>query len=137
MHHHAFTHVRFCLWYARPDSRDHATRLMAGNHRVRVLRKAGSLARLSLRPAILVQIAPAHAGRLHLHDHFVRARRWVTELHQIQLATAREYNTTHSSLLFAGCPDSSAGSPAWGTAGETRCAHVAAKPAARQNARMS
>src|SRR5260370_1513892 len=53
-----------------------------------------------------MQVAAAHAGRLHLDDDIVSLRRWIRKLHQFQPAFAREYNAPHRFLrLFLLWPD--------------------------------
>jgi hypothetical protein len=45
-----------------------------------------------------MQIAAAHAGRLHLDHHVMGVGSGIGELHQFQSALAREYNTAHDFL---------------------------------------
>src|ERR1700733_11946836 len=140
MHHHALADPRFLLRHAGTDRGHYAARFVAGNHRIGVLWEAGRLARLAFRPTVLVQVAAAHAGRLHLDYDFLRAGCGVGELHHLQFTTTGEHDTTHDLLLIlSGQSDdaSTAVPPAWGTAAGTRCAHAAPSPAARQNAGMN
>src|SRR5579859_457787 len=99
MHHDALTDPSFLAGNCRTNRSYHTTRLVSGDHRIRILRKARGLARLPLGPAILMQVAAAHARGLHLHHDLVRAGRRIGELHHFQFATAGEHDTTHGSLL--------------------------------------
>jgi hypothetical protein len=53
-----------------------------------------------------MQVAAAHAGRLHFDDDVMSIRSGIGELHQFQSALAREYNAAHRvlPLAFAGVP---------------------------------
>src|SRR5207248_149861 len=57
--------------------------------------------RAALRPPVLVQIAAAHARRLHLDDDLALARRRIGEVHQLELPFALKHDPAHSSLLPA------------------------------------
>jgi hypothetical protein len=46
-----------------------------------------------------MQVAAAHSRRLHLDHHLVWSRRRIIELHELELASAREDHATHSRLL--------------------------------------
>src|SRR5262245_60459177 len=46
----------------------------------------------------MVQIAPAHARRLHLDDDLVRPRRRIGEGHQFELAITGEHDAAHGFL---------------------------------------
>src|SRR4051812_3248267 len=107
VHHHPGADARLLLRYARANRRHHAAWFMPGDHRIRIGRKSrgvGSAARFW--PAVLVQIAAAHAGSLHLDDDLVWAGRRIGELHHLKLAPAGENDTTHCFLLpgsIVGC----------------------------------
>ena len=89
MHHDALADARL-LGIDRGADRDHhAAGFMAGDDRAVVHRNAGRLG-LALRPAVLMQVAAAHAGRLHLDHHVMGIGRGIGELHQFQLAFARK-----------------------------------------------
>jgi hypothetical protein len=45
-----------------------------------------------------MQVAAAHAGRLHLQHHIMRPRKRIVELHELQLAVAGEYDAAHGRL---------------------------------------
>jgi hypothetical protein len=53
---------------------------------------------LALGAAVLMQVAAAHAGRLHLDDDIVSVRRGIGEWHQFQLAFAVKHHATHRFL---------------------------------------
>jgi len=59
----------------------------------------GSVAAAS--PPILVQIAAAHARRLHLDDDLALARCRIGKVHQLELPFALKHDPAHSSLLPA------------------------------------
>src|SRR5205823_13167790 len=85
---------------AGPDRRDDAAGLMTGDDRLgRCRQTADRLA--AFRPAVLVQVAAAHARRLHLDDDFALARRRVGEFHHFELAFAGKHNPAHRFLLPA------------------------------------
>jgi hypothetical protein len=50
-----------------------------------------------------MQVAAAHAGRLHLDDDIVSLGGGIRELHQFQPAFAREYNAAHRFLRLFCC----------------------------------
>ena len=97
MHHHALADLRF-LGVDRAADRDHhAAGFVPGDDGAVAHRDAAGLA-LALGAAVLMQIAAAHAGRLHLDDDIVSVRRGIGELHQFQFAFAVEYHAAHGFL---------------------------------------
>ena len=53
-----------------------------------------------------MQVAPAHAGRLHLDDHVMGFGGRIGERHQLQFAFAGKHNAAHGFLrLFLSWPD--------------------------------
>src|SRR6267142_5245165 len=97
MHHHALTDMRLLCLDGGADSDHHAAGFVSGDHGAVLHRDAGGL-RLALRAAVLMQVAAAHAGRLHFDDDVMRFRSGIGELHQFQSALAREYNAAHRVL---------------------------------------
>ena len=97
MHHDALADARL----PRIDGgaeRDHdAAGLVSGDDGPVPHRNAGWL-RLAFRAAVLVQVAAAHAGRLHLDHHVMGIRSGIGKLHQLQSAFAREHNAAHRFL---------------------------------------
>src|SRR5215217_7041458 len=81
----------------RPDRGDDAAGLVTADGRLARRRKPAGRAAAS-RPAILVQVAAAHAGGLHLDDDLALARGRIGELHQLELALAGKDNPAHSTL---------------------------------------
>ena len=73
---------------------------MAGDDRLGRRRQAAYRG-TAFRPAVLVQVAAAHAGGLHLDDDFALARCRVGELHHFELAFAGKHNPAHRFLLPA------------------------------------
>src|SRR5439155_19807553 len=78
MHHDALPDLRLGGADAGADGRDDAARLVAGDDRFGRGRQAADRG-AALRPAVLVQVAAAHAGGLHLDDDLALARRRVGE----------------------------------------------------------
>src|SRR5258708_25284694 len=105
MHHHALADVSFLRTDRGADRDHHAARFVPGDHRTVTHWDARRL-RLTFGAAVLMQVAAAHAGRLHLDDDVVSIWCGIGELHQFQPAFAREYNAAHRSLrLFLLWPD--------------------------------
>src|SRR5712671_3287221 len=75
----------------------HAAGFVSGDHGTVLHRDTGGL-RLAFRAAVLMQVAAAHAGRLHFNDHIMGVRSGIGELHQFQSAFAREHNAAHRLL---------------------------------------
>src|SRR3982074_2416943 len=97
MHHHALADPRFLRIDGRAD-RDHdAAGSVPGDHGTVPDRNAARL-RPALGAAVLMQVAAAHAGRLHLDHHVMGVRRGIGELHQFQSALTREYYAAHRFL---------------------------------------
>src|SRR5580704_4991785 len=105
MHHDALADAGL-LGIDRAADRDHhAAGLVPGDHGAVPHRYS---ARLGLAPgaAVLMQVAAAHARRLHLDHHIMGIGGGIVEPHQFQPAFAREYNPAHGFLrLFklVGC----------------------------------
>src|SRR6266852_9270882 len=97
MHHDALADSRHLHVDVATDSDHHAAGFVPRNDRTLLHRNAGGLW-LTFGTAVLMQVAAAHAGRLHLDDDIVSVRRWIGKLHQFQPAFAREYNAAHRSL---------------------------------------
>src|SRR5882757_5542033 len=97
VHHHAPTDMRLLCIDGGADRDYHAAGFVSGDHGAVLHRDAGGL-RLALRAAVLMQVAAAHAGRLHLDHDVMSIRSGVGELHQFQSALAREYNAAHRVL---------------------------------------
>jgi hypothetical protein len=97
MHHHALADARL-LGIDGVADRDHdAAGFVPGNDGAVPHRDAGRL-RLAFGAAVLMQVAAAHAGRLHLDHHVMGIRAGIRERHQFQSALAREYNPAHRFL---------------------------------------
>src|SRR5467141_742811 len=105
VHHHALTDMRLLCIDGGAGRDHHAAGFVSGDHGAVLHRDAGGL-RLALRAAVLMQVAAAHAGRLHFDDDVMSIRSGIGELHQFQSALAREYNAAHRVLpCFCWCPD--------------------------------
>src|SRR5579883_2430760 len=98
VYHHPLADAGFLLRYAGTDGGHHAAGLVAGNHRVGVLREACGLAGLAFGATVLVQVTAAHSRCLHFYHDFVRSGRWIGELHELQLPPTGKYDTTHGPL---------------------------------------
>ena len=100
MHHDALPDLRLGGADAGADGRDDAARLVAGDDRFGRGRQAADRG-AALRPAVLVQVAAAHAGGLHLDDDFALTRSGIGEFHHFELAFAGKHNPAHRCLLPA------------------------------------
>src|SRR5450631_858341 len=97
VHHHALADPRL-LGIDRGADRDHdAAGFVPSDDGTVPHRNAGRLG-LALRAAVLMQVAAAHAGRLHLDNHVMGFRSGIGERHQFQSAFSREYNAAHGFL---------------------------------------
>src|SRR2546421_5138471 len=96
MHHHALADPRLLGIDGRADRDDDPARLVAGDDGALVHGNAARLG-LAFRATILMQVAAAHAGRLHFDDDVVGIGGGVFELHQFQFAFAVKDNTAHRS----------------------------------------
>ena len=101
VHHDALADPRHLLADLGADRRDDAARLVPADHRVRVDRQAADRLAPGFRPAVLVEVAAAHARGLHLDDHLAGARGRVREFHQLDLAIALEDHAAHRFLQFS------------------------------------
>src|SRR5258708_2860674 len=99
MHRHALADARFRGPDRGADRDHHAARFMPGDDRAFRHGNAGG-ARLALGPAVLMQVAAAHAGGLHLDDDIMGIGGGIFEPHQFQPTFAREYNAAHGLLRF-------------------------------------
>ena len=113
VHHHALADARLLLRHAGPDGGDNAARFVAGDHRIRVGRQAGRLARSGpsaggtdagrcrtcRRPSSRPPLRPGLA--------------WDRGIHHFQITPAGEYDTTHGSLLSLAWIEVRARSPRW------------------------
>ena len=98
VHHDALADLRLGGADPGADRGDDAAGLVPGDHRFgRRGQPADRLA--ALRPAVLVQVAAAHARGLHLDDDLALARRRVGKFHHFELAFAGKDNPAHPSLL--------------------------------------
>jgi hypothetical protein len=97
MHHYTLTNARLACVDPRAQRDDDTARLMTGDDGIRIHGQSGRL-RPTLRSPVLMQIAAAHPGRLHLDHDVLRPRRGVIELHQFELASARKHHALHGSL---------------------------------------
>ncbi len=80
------------------DRGDDAARLVPGDGRLaRGGEAAGRAA--GFRAAVLVEVAAAHARRLHLDDDLALARNRIGEVHQLELAFSGKDNPAHRFLL--------------------------------------
>src|ERR1700686_288518 len=105
VHHDALADSRLLRIDGAADRGHHAARFMPHDDGTVVHRNAGRL-RPTFGAAVLMQVAAAHAGRLHLDDHVVGIGSGIGKLHQFQPALAREYNAAHRFLrLFLLWPD--------------------------------
>ncbi len=94
VHHHALADMRF-LGADRGACGDHdPAGFVAGDDGAVAHRNAARLG-LAFRAAVLMQIAAAHAGRLHFDDDVVSIGGGVFELHQFQFAFAVKDNAAH------------------------------------------
>jgi hypothetical protein len=97
VHHHPLADPRL-PGIDRGAGRDHhAAGFVPGDDGTVPGRNAGGLG-LALRATVLMQVAAAHAGRLHLDDHVMGIRGGIGEGHQFQPAFAREHNAAHGFL---------------------------------------
>src|ERR1700692_2830390 len=98
VHHDALADLRLGGADPGADRGDDAAGLVPGDHRWgRARHPADRLA--ALLPAVLVEVAAAHARGLHLDDDLAIARRRVGEFHHFALAVAGKDNPAHPSLL--------------------------------------
>src|SRR5437660_126929 len=103
VHHDALADLRLGGADPGADRGDDAAGLVPGDHRLS--RRGQPADRLAaLRPAVLVQVAAAHARGLHLDDDLALARRRIGEFHHFELAFAGKDNPAHRSLLSADPP---------------------------------
>ena len=103
VHHDALADAGHLVADAGADRGDDAAGLVPADDRVRVDRQPADCGPARFGPAVLVQIAAAHARGLHLDDDFARPRGRVGKLHQLDLPLAREDNAAHGSLRFLFC----------------------------------
>ena len=97
MHHDALAHLGLDLGHAGTDRGDDAAGLVPGDDRLGGDRQsADQLA--AFRPAVLVQIAAAHAGGLHFQHDLALAGGRVGKLHQFELTVAQEHHAAHRFL---------------------------------------
>ena len=82
---------------ARATGSHYAAGLVSGNDRIGVGREAADRLLFSLGPAILVQVAAAHAGGFHLDHHFSLARGGIGKVHQLEFAATGEDHAFHVS----------------------------------------
>src|SRR5882724_13542656 len=98
--HHAHADLGLVLGNAGAYCNHDAAGLVAGNDR------AGELAEAQRRStadrAVELQIAAAHAGSLDLEHDFAGSRRRIRKLHELNLASAGEYDSFHALLLLFG-----------------------------------
>jgi hypothetical protein len=99
MHHHPLADPRRPRVDGSTERDHHAARLVAGDDGTVLRRYAGGLG-LALGSAIVMQVAAAHAGSLHLDHDIMGVGSGIGELHQFQPAIAREYNAAHRFLPF-------------------------------------
>ena len=97
MHHHALADMGFPGIDRGAQRHHHAAGLVPGDDGPLSHWNAGGLG-LAPRAAVLMQVAAAHARRLHLDDDIVSFRRGIGELHQFQLALAGKHNAAHGFL---------------------------------------
>ena len=71
---------------------------MAGDGRLGGGRQAADR-RAAFLPPVLVQVAAAHARRLHLDDDLAVARHRIGKIHQLELALAQKHDPAHRLLL--------------------------------------
>src|SRR5258705_10106412 len=83
MHHDALADLRLLVADTRADGRDDAARLVPTDDRVRIDRQAADGLAPRFGAAVLVQIAAAHAGRLHLADDLASPRGRSGKFHQL------------------------------------------------------
>ncbi len=104
--HHPLADMRQAALHPRADRRDHARRFVPHDHRLQVDRQPGGGGAAALLAAVLVQVAAAHAGRLHLDHHLARAGRGVGEVHDLEFALAVEHHAAHGPYPFPvrACP---------------------------------
>ena len=100
VHHDALADAGHLVADAGADRGDDAARLVPADDRVGVDRQTADRGAARFRPAVLVQIAAAHARGLHLDDDLAGTRGGVGKLHQLDLPLAREDNAAHGSLRF-------------------------------------
>ncbi len=93
MHHDALADPRERRADRGADRGDDAARLVPGDGRRARRGKPAGLAP-GFRTAVLMQVAAAHAGGLHLDDDLVRARGRVGEVHQFEFLARSPVNTT-------------------------------------------
>src|SRR6202035_5010854 len=101
VYHDALANPRHLLADLGADRRDDPARLVAADDRVRVDRQAADRLASRFGPAVLVQIAAAHARGLHLDNDLAGARGRVRKLHQLDLAPAREDYAAHRFLRLS------------------------------------
>ena len=98
VHHDALADLRLDLRDAGADRGDDAAGLVPGDDRLGGDRQAAD--RLAaFRPAVLVQVAAAHARGLHLEDDLALAGGRIGKFHQLELAVAQEHHSAHRLLL--------------------------------------
>src|ERR1700681_2844472 len=120
MHHHALADLRFLGVDRRADRDHHAAGFVPGDDGTVAHRDAAGLP-LALGAAVLMQVAAAHAGRLHLDDDLVSVRHGIGEWHQFEFAFAVKHHTAHRFLrllLLAGRYWT--GKPDWQRANQSR-----------------
>ena len=96
VHHDALADLGLRRADPRPDRGDDAAGLVPGDGRLARRREAAGRA-AALRPPVLVQVAAAHARRLHLDDDLAFARGRIGEVHQLELAFAGKHHPAHRS----------------------------------------
>src|SRR5260221_6800016 len=99
MHHDALADARFRGPDRGADRDHHAAGFVPGDDSALPHRHAGR-PRLALGAAVMMQVAAAHAGRLHLDHDIMGIGGGIFERHQFQPTFAREYNAAHGFLRF-------------------------------------
>src|SRR5690348_3727155 len=100
VHHDALPDLRLRFTDPGADRGDDAAGLVPGDDR---LGRGGEAADggPALWPAVLVQVAAAHARGLHLDDDLAFARRRIGKVHQLELPFALKHDPAHACLLPA------------------------------------
>src|SRR5579871_29160 len=94
VHHHALADLGFLRPDTGTDRNHHTAGLMAGDHVSLPHRDAAGLGAV-LGATVLVQVAAAHARRLHFDNDIVGVGGRIGELHQFQFTLAMKHHPAH------------------------------------------
>src|SRR5271165_1672539 len=98
MHHDPLADLGLLVADPRAHRGDDAARLVSADDRIGIDWQTADRRAARFRPAVLVQIAAAHARGLHLDHHLARTRGRIGELHHLDFPLTREHYAVHRFL---------------------------------------